>query len=389
VIAQLERALTVVDRDEPTLRAQLLGALALELQFLGEAERRAALCNEAYELATASGDIRAVFAALNAFFYSYPYRLFDRAMGDTYLDTYRAIMPSLIAAGDDYRIGIGLHEMWFYAVSLSRPDVAAHVAALVGEQLERRPTLMLQRMHANELLIGALLRGDHGDAAERLRDLEALEPDVSANQVHAFFLALEGGYVEITLPVIERALETVAQRRFLEGLFVTALVEAGDLERANAVLDANLDAGVDTVPDDTLYNVTVALIVEAGINLRRRDRVADLAHWVDATGVDIAYMSIGYLGSTHRLRGGIAHLRGDDDAAAEHFRAAIEFEQRNGAVPMLVAARLGWADMLLDRGDLAGAAALARTALDDIGDLPLVRLQRRANAVLEGAQPVP
>jgi tetratricopeptide (TPR) repeat protein len=360
------------------------------LQFLGEAERRAALCDEAYELATASGDVRAVFAALNAFFYSYPYRLFDRAMGDAYLDTYRAIMPAVIESGDDYRIGIGLHEMWYYAVGLGRPDIAAHVDELAHEQLERRPTRFLQRQCANRALMGALLRGDHHDATARLRDLEALEPDVAANQLHAFFLALEGGYVEITLPVIEQALETVAQRRFLEGVLVTALVETGDLERANAVVDANLDAGIDTVPEDTLYNVTVALIVEAAIRLRRRDRAADLERWVDATGVDIAYMSgIGYLGSTHRLRGGIAHLRGDDEAAAAHFRAAIEFEQRNGAIPMLVAARLGWADMLADRGDLEGATALARTALDDIGDLPLLRLQRRANAVLADAQAVP
>ena len=56
LIEHLEQAITVVGPDEPSLRAQLLAVLALELHFIGEGERRAALCIESYELALASAD---------------------------------------------------------------------------------------------------------------------------------------------------------------------------------------------------------------------------------------------------------------------------------------------------------------------------------------------
>ena len=144
-------------------------------------------------------------------------------------------------------------------------------------------------------------------------------------------------------------------------MLAIALIEAGDLERANAVFEASMIEGVDSLPDDTLLFVTVGLIVEAGILLQRVDRIDDLARWLETIGTyPQVFTGVMYLGATARLLGGLAHLRGDNAEAETHFRAAIESQAAIGAKPMLAATRLDWADMLLDSGDREGAAELAR-----------------------------
>jgi tetratricopeptide (TPR) repeat protein len=190
--------------------------------------------------------------------------------------------------------------------------------------------------------------------------------------------------VEIAVPLLEQALETVPARRFVEGMLALALVECGELERATAIFDANMIEGVESLPDDTLYRVTAGLLVEVGILLRRVDRINDLARWIEALP-DYPHIFTGgmYLGATDRLRGGVAHLKGEDAEAESFFRAALDAEAAIDAKPMLAATRLDWADMLLDSGDREGARALAEAALEDIGDLPLLRQRRRAEATLE------
>jgi class 3 adenylate cyclase/tetratricopeptide (TPR) repeat protein len=383
VIEALERAVAVVGTDEPSRRAQLLAALALELQFMGEGIRRAELCAEAFELATASADINAKFAALVAVFFSYPYRLFDRDMAVDYDATWRALLPALMQSGDDYQVAISLNCLWFFGISLRNRDVIAEVEAISRETVERRPTLFMRRTWLARAVLGATIRGDLEAASEQLAELETINPDLGGSQVLQFTLALEGGYAAAAIPVVEQAVAQQPQRWFVEAILLTAIIEAGDTDRANTMVDRYMDAGLEALPDDTLYYVTIGMIVGAGIALRRVDRATDLARWLNALADDVTVMSGPmYLGSVHRYRGGVAHLSGDDDVAVEHFRTAIEFESRLGAVPMLAAARLEWADMLLDRGDLDGAAELAEQALSDIGELPLVRQRRRAELVL-------
>ena len=145
--------------------------------------------------------------------------------------------------------------------------------------------------------------------------------------------------------------------------------------------------GVESLPDDTLTFVTVGLLVEVGILLRRVDRIDDLVRWIEVFGsYPQIFTGVMYLGAAARLRGGVAHLQGDGAEAERCFRTAIEAEEAIGAKPMLAATRLDWADMLLESGDPDGARALVHAVLEDIGDLPLVRQRRRAEATLERCQ---
>jgi hypothetical protein len=141
-----------------------------------------------------------------------------------------------------------------------------------------------------------------------------------------------------------------------------------------------------TLPDDTLYRVTVALLVEAGLCLRRTDRLDDLDRWIHEVGDRHIFTGVMYLGTAQRLQGGLARLRGDQAEAEACFRAAIEASTEIGATPALVATRLDWADMLDASGDREGAQALAEAALADIGSLPLQRQRRRAEAMTQGSR---
>ena len=129
------------------------------------------------------------------------------------------------------------------------------------------------------MILRALVQGDLEAAEAGIRDLEQIEGTDQGHAVMRFCAALEGGYAAATIPLIEEALGTVPQRRFVEGMLAIALIEAGDLERANAVFEASMIEGVESLPDDTLLFVTVGLFVEVGILLRRVDRIDDLARW--------------------------------------------------------------------------------------------------------------
>ena len=124
--------------------------------------------------------------------------------------------------------------------------------------------------------------------------------------------------------------------------------------------------------------------LEVGWALRRVDRLEAMTTWLGLVeGHPVLLTGILYLGATDRVRGLVARLSGDDDAAVEYFRSAVALDESLGAVPMAAAARNDWAELGLDRGHIALAAVLAQTTLESIGDLPLVRQAGRARAVLD------
>ena len=381
LLALLEQALTVVGPDEPARRAQLLGALALELQWLGEGDRRAAVCDEAIALATASQDTTALFAAGVAYFYSYPIRLSSAERWIELSDTQRAIWPDILATGDSYRIAIELHFLWYSALWSGDCALMEEVDELSRDLMVRRPNRLLQMTTTNREVLGALVRGDLDEAAARLTELRTLD-ETNGVEVLQFGLTLEHGDAGLAVPVLEQAL-TLPVRCFVEAMLATALVETGDHDRANALVDLAMDEGPDRMPDDTLAAVTLGMFVEAGVRLGRRDRVDDLARWA-ATVEHGSKLVTGvmYFGAADRIYGGIARLRGDLDAAEVLLRSAIEDEARVGAVPALVAARLEFAEVELARGDLERSSEIARVALSEIGDLPLGRRRRQAEELL-------
>jgi tetratricopeptide (TPR) repeat protein len=146
-----------------------------------------------------------------------------------------------------------------------------------------------------------------------------------------------------------------------------------------------LDAGLGRLPDDGTWNFGIALLVETAILLGRTDLGAPLAEALERWPFPHFYIGTSYGGATARLRGNVAHLAGNDDEAMALYEQAITDHQTLGAVPWLAETRLDQAQLCLDRGEPERAAAYARAALDDIGDLPLTRRKNRAVELLAQA----
>ena len=387
LIDRLEFALEEVGPDEPGLRAQLLAALALELQFVGEPERRDDLCDEAYDFAVRSDEAEALEAALRATFYSRPQlqRVGERVPG--HREATLALLERSLAAGDDDLAMMCTSMAWWNALYLGDRAEADAIQERARELAGRRPTPLALRMVASHDAMSAVVDGDLDRAASCLSVWTELGESASTTEgtaVVLFTLALERGFVEAAIPAVEEALLTVPQQAFVRAMLAVALVETGREDRANELFDWFVADGHSEMPDDTVFGPTFGMWLEVGWALRRTDRLEEMEAWLGmVAGHPVLLTGVMYLGSTDRFRGLVARLAEDDDAAEEYFRTAVTYGESVGAVPMTAAARSDWAELCLDRGDPDRAASLARATLEAIGDLPLARQRGRAQAVLD------
>ena len=95
----------------------------------------------------------------------------------------------------------------------------------------------------------------------------------------------------------------------------------------------------------------------------------------------VAGFGVVHLGSIARGLGLLATQLGRYDEAEGHFETALEAETRCGARPWLVEARIGYARMLHERGDVddrARARALARDARESAVEMGMSALSRVA-----------
>jgi class 3 adenylate cyclase len=383
LIAQLEAALEVVGADEPSLRARLVAALALELQSLGEGGRRTALVAEALALAQAAGTVEARLAAEIATFFSLPWRQHSRASMQQHLEDLLELQSQLLREGDDYRVASLVQMVWWYGICLDRPDVATAAEQLERDLVDRRPTPMLERTATSRTVMRELIAGDITAVGAHLRRLEQMSgDDDGGTQVQRYCTALEVGLAEATIEPLERALAAGASRKMVEAMLALAWAEIGEVDRASSLLDAAVAEGPDSIPDDTLASVTIGMWLEVCVLLGRADLADAMQVWADSLP-DVAIVTgVMYLGSPYRSRAGLAHLRGDDSIAADLYARAVAANESMGAVSLVAATKLDWASMLVDSGDLDGARALVDAALADLGDRPLVRRRQQADAVL-------
>ena len=126
LIERLEDALEVVGPDEPGLRARLLSALALELQFVGEPERRGQLCDEAYDLAVRSDEPTALTDAFRAFFYSALHAARTPAEVERQRTGHLELLERSLVTGDDVLAGECCYMAWWDAVYLGGPCRRRH-----------------------------------------------------------------------------------------------------------------------------------------------------------------------------------------------------------------------------------------------------------------------
>jgi hypothetical protein len=364
-----------------------LAALAIELAFIGQGDRRAALCEEAVTLARATGDGDAMAAAALAYFITMPHRLMRAQEMQEAVDTMAAQTTRLLRTRVDQRTVHLLAHVWHGGVLLGEPELIRQSAQELTRLAESRPSPRVLWEVAGRRVMGAIVCGDLDTAERDLEIAACMAADLPEEMTVAGFraqIAIERGQVAMILPLIESAADT-SSSPLLDAMVAYTRALGGDLAGAGQAFDAVLDAGLGRLPDDGTWNFGIALLVETAILLGRTDLGAPLAEALERWPFPHFYIGNSYAGATARLRGNVAHLAGNDDEAMALYEQAITDHQTLGAVPWLAETRLDQAQLCLDRGEPERAAAYARAALDDIGDLPLTRRKNRAVELLAQA----
>jgi predicted ATPase/class 3 adenylate cyclase len=385
----LEEALAAFGSEENELVVRLLRRLSIELAFVDavRAEQRA---DQAVAIARRSGRPGVLAYALSAR---------HQALGaaervEERLLLSRELVDVSTRAGLRGFQVIGHWSLHFDL--LEKGDAAGARAQLDGYVALAKQTREPIGLWFSVVLQGlwAILEGRF-EAAERMAD-EAAElarrfehgggPMFHAIQISR--VRAEQGRLAEMIPVIEgivKATPVVGFRARLAQLYAEFGREA-DARREFELLAADLT----TLQQDSQWIITLCWVSEACAILRDAKRAAVLYDLLlPHAKRNVVVVNAAVNGSVERYLGLLAATLGRYDDAVRHFEAAIDFDRRIGARPLLARAQVEYARTLLDRsapGDRERALKLANQALGVAQELGMKLVTERALAVKIEAQ---
>jgi DNA-binding SARP family transcriptional activator len=384
----LEAALAAIGSEDSTVIARLLAALALELAFGGDMERRTRLADEALDLARRVGDAATLAGVLLSRYWTVPWApLSERASN---ADQALRLTKDL---GDPTATSWALSLRFRAAMEGADPSEARRCfeqnVTLVAEL--REPGL--QWVVAVQRAGRALLAGQF-ELAERLTN-KAFELGQTAGQLDAqLFYTVELAAVRFEqgrTDELAEALDETALRHPRSPIFRTlsavARWEAGQTEQARAVLhQAAAEDFVHATVDITwLASLCLFGLLASAMNDIVHARV--LTERLAPYALHCPTLSHGgvVLGSTSHYLGLLATTLGRYDDAEQHFTTASAIHDRLTAPAWLARTNLEWARMLTlrhHRGDVDRAHALLDTARTQFASLGLtVWIDRSATIV--------
>lgn len=400
LLALLEEALRVLGESETGLRVRILARLVGTTPYSDSLETRAALSQEAVELARRIGDPETLLVALAARAWALlgPDHVEERlAVGTEILRLAQEVgNKAMVFAGHEYRFGVLL-----VLGDIPAADREIDAAARLAEEI-RQP---VYSWFATWWRGSRALCDGRFDEAERLRQAALAigqriqHPGAMAiAEGQAIWLAGERGGTQ-------EAFEAGFQ--FLLDYYPPAAIalrageaayhaEAGDAEEARRCFEALAVHDFADIPRDEHWLVTMTTLAQACGALRDTRRAATLYEQLHP----FAHRNIvhnllrTYAGSVSHHLGLLAAAMGRQGQAARHFEDALEMNARMGVRPILARTQYEYARMLLDRGragDQRRAAALLDQALACSEELGLEESRRRMTAELRqrAAQPVP
>jgi DNA-binding SARP family transcriptional activator len=385
----LEQALELYDPAPSTVRARLLGQLAVELTFSGDWDLRRRHSEDAVAMARELGDPGTLAMVLCQRIAALSHvstaaeRIADADEATTiaseledlllmyYAETYRgfaALELGDLAAGDlhidrQHRLAVRLRQpilSWYDLVirakrelvggSLAEADRLALAGFEAGQEAGQEDAF---RWYAGQLFVIRMHQG-------RLEEF-----------VDALAAARGGGGRSRTVPMLTQA------------LLAMIFTELGREEEARAAYERLMSKDLIDAPYDFSWLAVVALGTAAAANLGDRARAEKLISMLAPYRDRYVDMGSSWLGSVaHYL--GLAHACvGDTDIAAACFEDAIVAEELLGGGAWIARTKLAYADALRERGvddDLRRAAELTEQALDAAHSLSLGGILRQAGA---------
>jgi tetratricopeptide (TPR) repeat protein len=385
-VEALEAALDALGDADPSLRARLLGNLALETMWSGDADERRAFSDEALTLARGEGD-QAVFGVIMARWAT----LWNPRWARERFELAGELLAIADRAADPYMRFWGLWRRSLAGAELGDTAQSAAGQDQASAQADDLGQPFLRCCVGVSKVVAAVTSGRLADAEQETEAVLTLLRDSGQPDTDMFDVSLYAGirYEQGRLGELEAVLRETAERLpavpFYRALLALALCELDRREDARSAF-APLTGGD---PGDLIFDYyaspTAALLAMVSAELGEAAGAARLVDIITRYGGQVASHPMVWFGSfAHHLGLLSTTLERFADAEA-HFRSAAAAHERLGAPTWLARPRLEWARMLLrrdDPGDTGQARDLLRSALEAARDLGLAGIERRAAALL-------
>ena len=381
-VATLERALQLDDPPQPARHARLLALLAKELAFEPERARRQGLVGEALALARQESDPRTLAAALE----SSCYALWAPDTLATRSEQVRELSALVAQVGDlQVEFVARLRELNL-AIELGdfgRSDAALERAQAIAEQT-RQPS---QRWNAGFLAAGmTCMRGDL-EAGERLAE-QALALGQEAGQPDA--AAIYGATVVLNRMIQGRGAEVIA---LIEGMvaeypgvpweaalgYTCCLIDRRP-EGAEMVTRATAQH-FERLRWDQNRMTGLVLYADTAVQTSSTQAAAMLFELITPYADQVVWNGGVSFGHARMYTAMLAATLGRHQQAEADFAFACEFHHRHGLRVWEARSELGWAEALIDRGEVDRAREHAARALELSRDHGYGAFEPRAAAI--------
>jgi tetratricopeptide (TPR) repeat protein len=389
----LEQALAALPEGDSSLRAQVLARLAAALyQRVDQAERRAALCDQAVGMAGRLGDPQALLVALYARHWA---TLAPDLLG-VRLANAAEMLDVAMTVGDEEAAFLARHARLHCL--LERCDIAgvdaeldamAHIADRTRQPFHRWRTANARAMRA--LLDGRL------EEAERLArgalEIGGLRQSEYVPYLFEHALLVTIRWMQGRLGELREAIRFHGERFSSLARWRNALVavELADEQAARAEVERHAQRDFAGLPRDGLWLLHLCSLAEACVLLGDKRRAARLyqllAPYADRNAISMTTMPFGPVAL--RL-GMVAAMLGRWEEAERHFQLAMDQCAQLGAPPITARVLYERSRMLISRGeeaDLASAAELLARAEGICRELDLPGIGNRVAVLATSIDP--
>jgi len=386
-VAAFEAALDAVGGDDTPTRARLLAALAAEMIYTGDRERRVLLADEAFAIARRCGDAATLALVLL-------HRFFTIYFPDT-LDELLANTEELLALAErlDDPV-IKAQALWLRgrilapAGDMQEANRRFEAAERLTEELGQ-PTL--RWLVGTTATVRTLLAGDLEEGERRAR--AGFEVGQATGQrdaptvlaVQLFLVRLEqdrlGELKEQFAGVVAALPGLPTARAYLARLLCELDRPEEAVEHYELLAVENFTA----LPRDPAWTLGVSQCAAVAAALRDRAGARVLFDLLAPYASQIVFSNGGSLGAVAHYLAVLAATFGDFDEAQSRFAVAATTHERIGAPIWLARTRVEWARMLLTRAkpdDTEQAHDLLAQALVTARERGLTNIERRAVELL-------
>jgi predicted ATPase len=386
-VAALEAAVDAVGGDDTPTRARLLAALAAEITYTGDRERRLRLADEALAIARRCGDATTLALVLLHRWYAI---YFPDTLDELLANTQELV--SLAERLDDPVIRA--QALWLRGRILARAgdmeeaNRRFEAAERLAEEL-RQPTL---RWLVGTTATGrTILAGDLEEGERKALAGFELGQATGQRDAPAFF----AGHLFLVRLEQDRLGELEEQWAAVAAAFPGFPTVRAYLARILCELDRPEDAVAHyeqlaaerftTLPRDPLWLLCLSQCAAVAASLGDRAGARVLFDLLVPYASQIVFTNGGALGAVAHYLAISAATFGDFDEAQNRFAVAAATHERIGAPAWLARTRVEWARMLLTRakpGDTEQAHDLLHQALATARDRGLTNIERRAVELL-------